>query len=67
MYLWSKVCNVGLFLLQGSLRDEHGEVAVLHTQFLNFSVKEFFNGLPDGEGPWPQDIAATHVIVLNHL
>lgn len=47
IYLWSKVCNVGLLLLQGCLRDKHGEVAVLHTQFLNFLVKEVFNRLPD--------------------
>lgn len=48
-YLRSKVFNVGLLLLQGGLRDEHGEVAVLHTKFLNLPVEEFFNGLPDGE------------------
>lgn len=47
IYLWSKVCNVGLLLLQGCLRDKHREVAVLHTQFLNFLVKEVFNRLPD--------------------
>ncbi len=67
LYLWSKVFNVGLFFLQGGLGDEHGEVAVLHTQFLNFSVKEVFNGLPDGEGPGPKDITAAYIIVLNHL
>lgn len=66
-YLWSKVFNVGLFFLQGSLRDEHGEVAVLHTQFLNLKVKEVFNGFPDGERPGPQDIAAADIIILNHL
>lgn len=48
-YLRSKVFNVGLLLLQGGLGDEHGEVAVLHTKFLNLPVEEFFNGLPDGE------------------
>lgn len=58
---------MGFFLLQGGLRDEHGEVAVLHTHFLNLPVKEVFNGLPDGEGPGPQHIAATNIIVLNHL
>lgn len=66
-YLRSKVFNVGLFLLQGGLRDEHGEVAVLHTQFPNLSVKEVFNGLPDGVRPGPQHIAAANIIVLNHL
>lgn len=66
-YLWGKVFNVGLFLLQGGLRDEHGEVAVLHTQFLNLPVKELFNGLPDGVGPGPQHIAAADIVVLNHL
>lgn len=66
-YLRSKVFNVGLLLLQGGLGDEHGEVAVLHTKFLNLPVEEFFNGLPDGERPGPQHIAATDVIVLNHF
>lgn len=56
-----------LFLLQGSLRNEHGEVAVLHTQFLNLTVKEVFNGFPDGVGPGPQHITAAHIIILNHL
>lgn len=58
---------MGLFLLQGGLRDEHGEVAVLHAQFPNLPVKEVFNGLPDGVGPGPQHIAAANIIVLNHL
>lgn len=67
IYLWSKVFNVGLFLLQGGLGDKHGEVAVLHTQFLNLTVKEVFNGFPDGKGPGTQHIAATDIIILNHL
>ena len=58
---------MGLFLLQGGLRDEHWEVAVLHAEFLNLPVKEVFNGLPDGEGPGPQHVAATNIVVLNHL
>lgn len=66
-YLWGKVFDVGLLLLQGGLRDEHGEVAVLHAQFLDLPVKEVFDHLPDGEGPGPQHVAAAYVVVLNHL
>lgn len=58
---------MGLFLLEGGLRNEHGEVAVLHTQLLNFPVKELFDRLPDGVGPGPQHIAAADIIVLDHL
>lgn len=58
---------MGLFLLQGGLRDEHGEVAVLHAQFLDLPIKEVFDGFPDGVGPGPQHIAAADVVVFNHL
>lgn len=58
---------MGLFFLQGGLRNKHGEVAVLHAQLLDLTVKEVFNGLPDGEGPGPQHIAATDIIILDHL
>lgn len=51
IYLWGKVCDVGLLLLQSSLGHKHGEVAVLHAQLLNFPVKEVFDCLPDGVGP----------------
>lgn len=67
LYLWGKVFNVRLLLLQGCLRDEHGEVAVLHTQLLDLTVKEFFNRLPDGEGPGPQHVAAADVVIFNHF
>lgn len=66
-YLWSEVFNVGFFLLQSGLRHKHGEVAVLHTHFLDLRVKEGLDGLPDGIRPGPQHIAAAHIIVLNHL
>lgn len=66
-YLWGKIVNVGLLLLQGSLRDKHGEIAVLHSQLPNLSIKEVFDGFPNGEGPGPQHIAAADVIILNHL
>lgn len=66
-YLRSEICNVRLFLLQGSLGDKHGEVAVLYAQLLNFPVKEVFNCLPDGVGPRPQHVAAAHIVILDHL
>lgn len=66
-YLWGKIFNVGLLLLQGSLRDKHGEIAVLHSQLPNLSIKEVLDGFPNGEGPGPQHIAAADVIILNHL
>lgn len=66
-HLWSKICNVGLLFLQGSLRDKHGEVAVLHTQLLDLPVKEFFDGIPDRIRPRPQHVTATDVVILDHL
>lgn len=56
-----------LLLLQGRLRDEHGEVAVLHSQLLDLTVKELFNRLPDGKGPGPQHVAAADVVIFNHF
>ena len=56
-----------LLLLQGGLRDEHGEVAVLHAQLLDAPVEELLDGLPDGVGPGPQHVAAADVVVLDHL
>lgn len=58
---------MAFFLLQGGLRHEHGEVAVLHAQFPDLPVKEGLNGLPDGVGPGPQHVAAANVVVLDHL
>lgn len=58
---------MGLLFLQGSLRDKHGEVAVLHTQLLDLPVKEFFDGIPDSIRPGPQHVTATDVVILDHL
>lgn len=66
-HLWGKICNVGFLFLQSSLRNKHGEVAVLHTQLLDLTVKEFFDGLPDGERPGSQHVTAADIIILDHL
>ena len=58
---------MGLLPLQRSVWHEAGEVAVLHAQLLDLRVEEVLDGLPDGEGPGPEDVAAGHVVVLHHL
>ncbi|MPC32823.1 hypothetical protein E2C01_026154 [Portunus trituberculatus] len=57
-----------------SLEPERGlaghkewEIGVFHAQLLDLAVQEGPDGVPDGEGPGPQDVAAGHVVVLNHL
>lgn len=58
---------MSLLLLQCCLRDEHGEVAVLHSKLPDFPVKEFFDTLPDRIGPWPQHVTTANIVILNHL
>lgn len=50
-YLWCKICNVSFFPFQCLMRDKHGEVSIFHSYFLDFSVKEFFDALPNSI--WP--------------
>lgn len=37
--LWRETLNVVLFLLEDAFRDEHGEVGVFNTQFLDFRIE----------------------------
>jgi hypothetical protein len=66
-HLWCKIRNVGLLPLQCCMGHKAGKVAVLHAQLLDLSIKEILDGLPDGKGPGPQDVAAGHVVILHHL
>jgi len=66
-YLRGKVFNVRLLLLKGSVRHEHREVRVFHTELLDLTVEELLDALPDVVGPGAQDVAAAHVVVLDHL
>ena len=49
------------------LGDKNWKIAILHAQFLDLVIKESLDRLPDGVGPWPQDVASRHVIILEHL
>ena len=62
-----KVLNVILLSFKSVCRDEHREVAVLKAEFLDLGVKPVWDALPDAERPRPQDVAATDVVILNHL
>lgn len=41
--LWRKAFNVVLFSLENPLRNEHGEVAVLNSHFLDLAVKPLYD------------------------
>jgi len=49
-YLRGETLNMVLLLAKGSLRDEHGEVAVLHSVLLEAGVKETLNTFPNEVG-----------------
>lgn len=58
---------MGLLLLQDCARHKDREVAVLDSQLLDSFVQPVTDVLPDRERPGTQNVAATHVIVLDHL
>lgn len=43
------------------LLHSNGEVIIFHLEFLDLGMDEVL----DGEGPWPQDVAAGDVVVLH--
>ena len=56
-----------LLLAKSSLRDEHGEVAVLHSILLEAGVEETLNTFPNEVGEWPEDVASRDFVILDHL
>jgi hypothetical protein len=48
--LRGETLNVILLLAKGSLRDEHGEIAVLHSVLLEAGVEETLNTFPNEVG-----------------
>lgn len=67
IYLRSKVSDMGLLLLQDGARHEDREVAVLDSQILDSLVQPVSNVLPDRERPGTQNVAATHIVVLDQF
>mmetsp|Transcript_35021 Transcript_35021/g.53759 ORF Transcript_35021/g.53759 Transcript_35021/m.53759 type:complete len:601 (-) Transcript_35021:128-1930(-) len=59
--------KVVLFLLEGTLRDEHREVGVLGTAGLEASVEVGLDLLPDVEGARAEDVATGDVIIVDKL
>lgn len=49
------------------LRNKDGEVAILDAHSSDLLADVVADGVPHGVGPRPQDVAARHVVVLNHL
>mmetsp|Transcript_4792 Transcript_4792/g.11378 ORF Transcript_4792/g.11378 Transcript_4792/m.11378 type:complete len:265 (+) Transcript_4792:962-1756(+) len=64
--LRGKTLDVILFTGKVSLGDEEGEVAVLHAKQLNARIEVFRNALPDVEGPGTENVAARHIVLLQH-
>ena len=56
-----------LLFFEGSLGDEHWEVAVLNIKFFDLGVEEPLDFLPDVERSWSQDVASRDVIVVNQI
>mmetsp|Transcript_19844 Transcript_19844/g.45749 ORF Transcript_19844/g.45749 Transcript_19844/m.45749 type:complete len:235 (+) Transcript_19844:1440-2144(+) len=66
-HLRREALHVLLLCLQLALRDEHGEVAVLHAERLDLAVEEIADRVPDRVRPGPEDVAARDVVELDHL
>mmetsp|Transcript_40594 Transcript_40594/g.99693 ORF Transcript_40594/g.99693 Transcript_40594/m.99693 type:complete len:211 (+) Transcript_40594:1340-1972(+) len=56
-----------LLSLEGLLGHKHREVAPLHAHLLDLAVKKELDVLPNRVGPRAEDVAAAHVVVVDHL
>lgn len=65
--LRGKTLDVVLLLLQNSGRHKHGEVGVLDAQLLDLDVEPLLDLLPHKVGGGSHDVAAGHVVVVQHL
>mmetsp|Transcript_36659 Transcript_36659/g.77819 ORF Transcript_36659/g.77819 Transcript_36659/m.77819 type:complete len:307 (+) Transcript_36659:821-1741(+) len=65
--LRGKSLYVVLFRLQSPLGDEQRKIRVLYAQLLDLTVKPLLDLLPNEESPGSEDVAAGHLIVLDHL
>lgn len=64
---WAESFDVFLLLVQGLLRDEHGEVGIFDSVTLDEIVEKFHDVFPDVVGPGSEDIASGDIVVVEHF